>query len=93
MRAQLLEAEAAHFLKKNPNEATNTEAKHVVPIKRLLEAGPGHGGGAEEDLEAKRRRVLEETRDIDADSDDARSDSDEEDRCDFYDCPKTRTLC
>lgn len=36
------------------------------------------GGGEEEDYEAKKRRVLEETRDIDADSDgsDANSDSD-----------------
>lgn len=93
MRAQLLEAEAAHFSKKNPNTATSTEAKPVVPIKRQLEAGPGQGGGAEEDLEAKRRRVLEETRDIDADSNDAGSESDEEDRCDFHNCPKTSTLC
>lgn len=53
-----------------------------MPSKRQLEAGPGQDGDAEEDLEAKRRRVLEETRDIDADSDDAENNSSEEDRCD-----------
>ena len=31
-------------------------------------------------MEAKRRRVLEETRDIDADSDGSKSDTDDEDR-------------
>ena len=38
------------------------------------------GREAEEDPEAKRRRILEETRDIDADSDGAASDSSDEDR-------------
>ncbi len=52
-----------------------------MPSKRQLEASPGQGADGEEDLEAKRRRVLEETRDIDADSDDAENDSSEEDRC------------
>jgi protein CWC15 len=38
--------------------------------------------GEEEDLDTKRRRVLEETRDIDADSDDTgEDDSSEDDRC------------
>ena len=47
--------------------------------KRQLEGGPGQN--QEEDLESKRRRILEETRDVDADSDDAKSDdSSEEDR-------------
>lgn len=37
--------------------------------------------GEEENLEAKRRRILEETRDVDADSDSSKSDdSGEEDR-------------
>ena len=48
--------------------------------KRLLEAGPTQDGEAEEDMEAKRRRVLEETRDIDADSECSKSDSSDEDR-------------
>ena len=43
-------------------------------VKRALENGDG-----EEDIEAKRRRVLEETRDIDADSEEE-EDSSEDDR-------------
>lgn len=83
LRSQLLEAEATHFSKKNPSDrATITEAKPVAPSKRQLEAGPRQDGDAEEDLQAKRRRVLEETRDIDADSDDAENESSEEDRSD-----------
>lgn len=38
------------------------------------------GEGDVDDPEAKRRRILEETRDIDADSDGDDSDSSEEDR-------------
>jgi protein CWC15 len=48
--------------------------------KRQLENGDEED---EEDPEAKRRRILEETRDIDADSDEAEDDSSEEDRLDF----------
>lgn len=48
--------------------------------KRPLEAGPTQDGEAEEDMEAKRRRVLEETRDIDADSEGSKSESSDEDR-------------
>jgi protein CWC15 len=78
LRAELLQAEAAHFAKikggpvpEEPEPATNT-------TKRQLENGDGE---EEEDPEAKRRRILEETRDIDADSDDAgEDDSSEEDR-------------
>lgn len=55
-------------------------ATDVVPAKRQLEAGPGQDGEVGEDIEAKRRRVLEETRDIDADSDGSSSASSEEDR-------------
>lgn len=82
MRAQLLEAEAAHFAKKkasfNGNE--ELEAVNVVPAKRQLEADPGQDGEVGQDIEAKRRRVLEETRDIDADSDGSSNTSSEEDR-------------
>jgi protein CWC15 len=78
LRAELLQAEAAHFAKvrggpvpAEPEPATNT-------TKRQLE----NGKDEEEDPEAKRRRILEETRDIDADSDDAgEDDSSEDDRC------------
>ncbi len=48
--------------------------------KRQLEAATGRDDGGEEDIEAKRRKVLEETRHIDADSDEAGSASSEEDR-------------
>lgn len=50
----------------------------AVP-KRLLESAPdGENEEAEEDSEAKRRRILEETRDIDADSEGSDDDSSEE---------------
>lgn len=48
--------------------------------KRKLEAGPGQDDQADEDIEAKRRRVLEETRDIDADSEGSKSESSDEER-------------
>ncbi len=77
LRAQLLEAEAAHFSKTNPAAAKTVES--TISSKRQLEDGPGHNG-EEEDLEAKRRRILEETRDVDADSDASKSDSSDEER-------------
>lgn len=77
LRAQLLEAEAAHFSRTNPAAAKSAEP--TISSKRQLEDAPGQSG--EEDLEAKRRRILEETRDVDADSDGSQSDdSSEEDR-------------
>ena len=78
LRAQLLEAEAAHFSKTNPSAAKPQE--RTTSSKRQLESGPRQDGETEEDLEAKRRRILEETRDIDADSDGSKSDSSDEDR-------------
>lgn len=49
--------------------------------KRQLEAAPDTGAEAEEeDPEAKRRRILEETREIDADSEGSEDDSSEEER-------------
>ena len=77
LRAQLLEAEAAHFSKTNPAAAKSSEP--TISSKRQLENGSGQEG--EEDIEAKRRRILEETREVDADSDGSKSDdSSEEDR-------------
>ncbi|KAL9630155.1 MAG: hypothetical protein Q9164_006561 [Protoblastenia rupestris] len=76
LKAQLLEAEAAHF-SKNPSAAKPTTV--LTPNKRLLEEGPGQDSQDEEDLETKKRRVLEETRDIDAASDDSGIESSEED--------------
>jgi protein CWC15 len=83
LRTQLLEAEAAHFAK--TTGGTGVPQPPASPkstsVKRLLDASPGGDGEAEEDLEAKRRRVLEATREIDADSDVSNSDSSDEDRC------------
>ncbi|KAL2813972.1 Pre-mRNA-splicing factor Cwf15/Cwc15 [Aspergillus granulosus] len=78
LRAELLQAEAAHFAKKRgiPVDETPNES---ATLKRQLE-GPSNGDAEidEEDPEAKRRRILEETRDIDADSDGSEEDSSEE---------------
>lgn len=83
LRAELLRAEAAHFAKiKGGNDgpgSSNIDTESSVP-KRQLESAPGQGENTEEDPEAKRRRILEETRDIDADSDGRDSDSSEDDR-------------
>lgn len=81
MRAELLKAEAAHFAKKSgaPIEEANAEA--TAPKRQLELAPPGgdiDSGEAEEDPEAKRRRILEETRDIDADSDGSEEESSDE---------------
>lgn len=46
--------------------------------KRQLESAPADGSGETEDPEAKRRRILEETRDIDADSDGSEEESSDE---------------
>jgi protein CWC15 len=93
LKAELLKAERAHFSKKDgqalPDEeegddqGTATQAKGAIEAdgshKRKLD---DHAPPEEEDYEAKKRRVLEVTRDIDADSSgsdsDDNSDSDEE---------------
>lgn len=81
LRAQLLEAEAAHFRKTNSSAAKPIEK--TMSNKRQLE--DGHGTDGEEDIEAKRRRILEETRDIDADSDGSESESSDNDSDDEED--------
>lgn len=71
-------AEAAHFSKtKGAQEEAPTEP--VPRLKRDLEEDV-EANLDEEDAEAKRRRILEETRDIDADSVGSDSDSSDEDR-------------
>ena len=75
LRAQLLEAEATHFQKTNSSAAKPIEK--TSSNKRQLE--DGHGTDGEEDIESKRRRILEETRDIDADSDGSESESSDDD--------------
>ena len=79
MRAELLQAEAAHFAKLNRGSTpvSGTQELATNTSKRQLENGDAED---EEDPEAKRRRILEETRDIDADSDEAEDDSSEDDR-------------
>ncbi|KAL4910269.1 Pre-mRNA-splicing factor Cwf15/Cwc15 [Aspergillus multicolor] len=78
LRAELLAAEAAHFAKKNGTSLPETPAESTP--KRQLEGAPANGedGELEEDPEAKRRRILEETRDIDADSDGSEEESSDE---------------
>ncbi|ETN39857.1 pre-mRNA-splicing factor cwc15 [Cyphellophora europaea CBS 101466] len=63
LRADLLAAEAVHFAK--TGKGLKSEASASTAVKRELEAPSKE---AAEDPEAKRRRILEETRDIDADS-------------------------
>lgn len=75
LRAELLAAEAAHQAKlhgrpvPSTGDDETTSASHGT--KRLLEAGSSAAGEVNEDPEAKRRRILEETRDIDADDSDS----------------------
>ncbi|KAI1312207.1 Pre-mRNA-splicing factor Cwf15/Cwc15 [Xylaria venustula] len=82
LRAELLAAEAAHFAKKNGDvlpDADETETSAAaINSKRPLEL-TSQVDGEEEDLNAKRRRILEESRDIDADSeDDSENDSEDD---------------
>ncbi|EGP89530.1 uncharacterized protein MYCGRDRAFT_39745 [Zymoseptoria tritici IPO323] len=80
LRAELLRAEAKHYAKKEGREITDEDEDEVSIQKQTLQLeAPGLDGEPEEDYEAKKRRVLEETRDIDADSDASSSSSDSED--------------
>ncbi|KAI5868093.1 Pre-mRNA-splicing factor Cwf15/Cwc15 [Durotheca rogersii] len=104
LRAELLAAEAAHFAKQNGGALPSTEGNDEAAAassaaKRPLElTSKADAGGEEEDLEAKRRRILEETRDIDADSeddsdqDDSEEDSDEDDEDDDEEAELQREL-
>ena len=81
LRAQLIEAEAAHFAKKNGTsvESAVNADQGTGSQKRSLEIEPGHGmEDGEEDIEAKRRRILEETRDVDGASSESEESSSEE---------------
>lgn len=73
LRSELLAAEAAHFAK--TGKGPKPEASAQTPAKRELEPPQND---ADEDPEAKRRRILEETRDIDADSASSEDDSSDE---------------
>jgi len=82
LRAELLKAEAAHYAKtKGISTSTEAPSESIIPSKRQLQGGDAEDSReAEEDPDAKRRRILEETREIDADSDGAASDSSDDDR-------------
>lgn len=72
LRAELLRAEAAHIAKVKgvPEAPEDAPAETIITnARRLLENGRQDDEEAEESPETKRRRVLEATRDIDADSD------------------------
>lgn len=85
LRAELLAAEAAHHARLTGGPAPSTgDDNDETPAagtsqgtKRFLETANGSstpGADDDEDPEAKRRRILEETRDIDADDSDGGSD-------------------
>ena len=82
LRAQLLRAEAAYFSKANRSSPDDTQqTERTLSVKRELEPGPsGNGEVTEDDTDVKRRRILEETREIDADSEGSGSDGSEEER-------------
>ncbi|KAI1816748.1 Pre-mRNA-splicing factor Cwf15/Cwc15 [Poronia punctata] len=84
LRAELLAAEAAHFAKRNggalPDANGDNEAETSATAsntKRPLEIASQADG--EEDLAAKRRRILEATREIDADSEEDEDEDSEDD--------------
>ncbi|KKY35507.1 putative cwf15 cwc15 cell cycle control protein [Diaporthe ampelina] len=91
LRAELLAAEQAHQAKLTggPTPSSNDdETSERTPAsrgpKRALEAGST--ADDDEDSEAKRRRIIEETRDIDADdSDSSSSEKDDDDDDDSSD--------
>ncbi|KAK0630796.1 Pre-mRNA-splicing factor Cwf15/Cwc15 [Bombardia bombarda] len=83
LHAELLAAEAAHFakIKGGPTPAADDDVADSTAVgaaaKRPLEL-TSHADGDGEDPEAKRRRILEETRDIDADDSDEEEDDDDD---------------
>jgi hypothetical protein len=81
LRAELLKAEAAHFAKKNgtPIKAEEDEEFKSIPAKRSIESATNEVD-EDEDPETKRRRlILEEAQELDADSaGSSEEDSDEE---------------
>ena len=76
-----MQAEAAHYAKSKGGPTPATDESNAVPstTKRQLDNGEA---GDEEDPQAKRRRILEETRDIDAESEDDNEDDSSEDDSD-----------
>lgn len=81
LRTQLLQAEAAHYSKSREEDVgTGIASDTELNSNRRIETGDDQGGSKdEEDIDTKRRKILEETRDVDADSDDSEEDISEED--------------
>ncbi|KZZ95644.1 Cwf15/Cwc15 cell cycle control [Ascosphaera apis ARSEF 7405] len=91
LRAELLAAEAAHFAKKagidtekKPTDESFPSLEAPAPKRQLIE-GRDESEDKEEDPEAKRRRILEESRELDAESEDSDSSEDESDSDDEED--------
>lgn len=81
MRAELLRAEAGHFAKKRSGRDSDAGSIAADSVKALPSSDTDveMDAHAEEDPDAKRRRlILEEARDIDADSVGSDSESSEE---------------
>lgn len=79
LRAELLRAEAAHFAKKNGKSVDDDEEALSAAPKRTIEDATADANDDNEDPEAKRRRlILEEARDLDADSDGSSDESSDE---------------
>ncbi|CAH0028897.1 unnamed protein product [Clonostachys rhizophaga] len=91
LAAELLAAEAVHFNKKNGGAPTADEddedAEHttLAGLKRPHQIEGKEGEDGEEDLEAKRRRILAETREMDADDDDDSAEDEDDDSDDSDD--------
>ncbi|KAK2743010.1 complexed with cef1p [Myotisia sp. PD_48] len=91
LRAELLRAEATYFSKnKNATDAASTDIPIAIEPslqKRRIEEADSRAEGddQDEDSEAKRRKILEETRAIDEDSDGGSTDSSDEDSDDDED--------
>lgn len=85
-----MKAEAGHFskTKDRPQPLDDDVEQRESSHKRQL-VDPGEDNGTNiEDAGAKRRRILEETRDIDADSDESGSESSDEERQVFPTWPR-----
>ncbi|EMC99032.1 hypothetical protein BAUCODRAFT_64515 [Baudoinia panamericana UAMH 10762] len=86
LRAELLQSEAKHYAQKEgrtlPEDEDDDGVSKVISEKERLRIedadDSGLDGDPDEDYEAKKRRVLEATRDIDADSASSEDDKDDD---------------
>jgi protein CWC15 len=100
LAAELLAAEAAHFAKKNggalpePEHEDDDTATSVAGHATKRPHSTAQTDGEEEDFETKRRKILEESREIDADDTDSdeASDSDSDSDSDDEDAELQREL-